>query len=73
MISKWSNYTLFKLTFSIFSTLVNVVQHGYVPVNLKDILKFSLQDDGNACPRVGIKIKYQAQLSTLRVAQDRIV
>ena len=54
-----------------FSTLVNVVQHGFVPVNLQEVLKLSVQDDGNIHPRVGSKIKYQTNLSTLLGVQDR--
>ena len=53
-----------------FSTLVIVVQHAFVPVNLQEVLKLSLQDDGNIHPGVGSKIKYQTHLSTLLGIQD---
>ena len=56
-----------------FLTLVNVVQHGFVPVNLQEVLKLSVQDDGNIHPGICSKMKYQTQLSTLLGVQNRTV
>ena len=39
-----------------FSTLVNVVQHGFVPVILQEVLKLPVQDDGNIHAGVGSKL-----------------